>query len=172
MTQVNTMDYSAVQFPEYTAKITVARYSADEVVQRFISLYDCMSFREQLDELGFGRFQFSRRAKARREYKALCIAMWHLALHKSFPQDADNFYTMFCQTFPEVAGKGKKAVRMQGRVNIYIDLLHSKKDSDFMPVASYFAEVLRLEETDVARLRLKLSLTMRNLYNYIFDKLV
>ena len=39
-------------------------------------------------------------------------------------------------------------------------------------MAEYLAEVLALDAEDMRRLRLKLSLFMRNLYTMIFDRLV
>ena len=69
-------------------------------------------------------------------------------------------------------GDTKESARLRGRVGIYVDLLRQKKDSDFLPVASYLAEVLALNAEDSHRLRLKISLIMRNLYSLIFGKLV
>jgi hypothetical protein len=41
-----------------------------------------------------------------------------------------------------------------------------------VPVAAYLAEILALNDNDMRRLRLKLSLITRHLYTLIFDKLV
>lgn len=155
-----------------TARISVAHYSAEEVVQRFFSLYNCIDFKEKLEELEIGTFQFVRRKKAMQELKALSIALWNLALQKSFPSNADDFFQVFCRELPDLADGGKKAQQMQGRIENYLDLLNEKKDADFLPVASYLSEVLALNAEDMHRLRVRLSLMTRKLFKHVFDHLV
>lgn len=153
-------------------RISVTKYSAEEVIRQFLGLYNCMDFKAELEDVGIGRFQFLRRKKALREFRALCISLWGLALQKSFPQDAADFFREFCEKSPVLAASGRDAARLRNRVNIYVDLLNPHKDTDFQPVAGYLAEVLALESGDLPRLRLKLSLIIRNLYVLIFNKLV
>jgi len=172
MAQVNPIFFDPDDDSDVQSRISVAKYSADEVIRQFLALYDCMDFRAELEDLGIGRFQFGRRKKALRELKALCIALWGLALQKSFPDDAFDFFTEFREKAPDLNGPGPEPGRLHTRVNIYIDLLNPKKDADFLPVATYLAEVLALDKGDLARLRLKLSLIIRNLYIMIFNKLV
>ena len=107
-----------------------------------------------------------------REFRALSIALWGLALQKSFPNDADAFFQEFRTALPVMFPAAKERELMENRINIYVDCLSVKKDADFLPVASYLAEVLALDAEDMRRLRLKLSLIMRNLYTLIFDRLV
>jgi len=154
------------------ARVSVAHYTADEVIRQFLAVYNCFDFRAELEDIGITRMQFVRRKKAVRELRAICIALWGLALQKSFPKDAGLFFAEFRETAPVLAGGGKEAVRLHERVNEYIDLLAPKRDADFSPVADYLAKVLALHARDVARLRLKLSLIIRNLYVLIFDRLV
>ena len=71
-----------------------------------------------------------------------------------------------------LAGSGREAARLHERVNAYIELLALQKDTNFSPVAEQLAKHLALSAKDVPRLRLKLSLIIRNLYVLIFDKLV
>jgi hypothetical protein len=153
-------------------RVSIARYSAGEVIEQFLALYACLDFRHELEELGVSRFQFVRRKKALRELKALSIALWGLALQKSFPLDAADFFNQFRSVAPDLAGQGKSPRDMHARVNIYVDLLAGKRDTDFVPVAAYLAEILAINDNDLRRLRLKLSLITRNLYTLIFDKLV
>jgi hypothetical protein len=171
------MTYANDTFPqELTAgeavRVSIARYSAGEVIEQFLALYNCLDFRHELEDVGISRFQFARRKKALRELKALSIALWGLALQKSFPLDAADFFSQFRSVAPDLVGQRKSALDMQNRVNIYVDLLAGKRDTDFVPVAAYLAEILALNDNDLRRLRLKLSLITRNLYTLIFDKLV
>lgn len=152
-------------------RVTVAHYTADEVIRQFLALYNCLDFKSELAELGIGRFQFLRRRKALRDFRALCIALWGLALTKSFPNDAEEFFTVFMASAPALVGGGEGA-RLLDRVGVFGKLLLPKKDADFLPVAEYMAEVLAPSAGDRPRLRLKLSLIIRNLYMLIFNRLV
>lgn len=154
------------------ARVSVAHYTADEVIQQFLALYNCMDFKAELEEIGIGKFQFGRRRKALREFKALCIALWGLALQKSFPYDARDFFQEFQKKAPDLTARGQAAEQLRNRLNIYVDLLSPKKDADFLPVAEYLSEILALNAEDCRRLRLKLSLIIRQLYMLIFNKLV
>jgi hypothetical protein len=155
-----------------SSRISVAHYSADEIINRFLELYSSMDFKAKVTELGISSLHIRRRGKALREFRAICIALWGLALQKSFPQEAQAFFEQFLVTAPFLAGKGKECARLQARVGIYVNLLADKKDTDFLPVAYYLAEVLALNAEDMRRLRLKISLLTRNLYTLIFDCLV
>lgn len=155
-----------------SSRISVAHYSAEEVVSQFFALYDCFDFKAELLDLGISPLQIRRRKKARREFRAICIALWGVALQKSFPQEAGAFFERFMGTAPFLNGKSKECGRLQNRVNIYVDLMAEKKDTDFLPVAEYLSEVLALNDEDMRRLRLKVSLITRNLYTSIFDRLV
>jgi hypothetical protein len=149
----------------------VARYSAEEIILQFLSLYNCMDFKTILEEMGVGRFHFLLRHRALREIKALCIALWRTALLKSFPQDAEAVFTEFCATVPALADGSKEAQRLHARLDAYVTLLAPRQDADFLPVADYLAQALDLQPHS-PRQRLKLSLILRNLYTLIFNKLV
>ncbi len=153
-------------------RISTREYSAGEIIGQFLAIYNSMDFTSELEFLGISRFHVFRRRKALREFRALCIALWGLALEKSFPKDSAQFFDEFRASSPVLAGDGKAARQMHSRVAAYRDILDEKKDTDFLPVAGYLAAELSLHAEDVRRLRLKLSLFMRNLYTLIFDKLV
>jgi len=153
-------------------RVSVAHYGADEVIRQFLGLYYSLDFKAELADLGITRWQFLRRGKAVRALRAICIALWGLALQKSFPNDAGDFFAEFRARAPMLAGSWKETARLHESVNAYVELLAPKKDADFSPVASHLAAILALHPEDAPRLRVKLSLIIRNLYVLIFDKLV
>jgi len=170
--QEHTVSNAADEEEDGRLRVSVAHYTADEVIRQFLGLYNCLDFKAELEDIGISRIQFLRRGKALREFRAISIALWGLALQKSFPNDAGDFFAEFREKAPLLAGSGRETARLHERVNAYIELLAPKKDTDFSPVADHLAKVLALHAGDVARLRLKLSLIIRNLYVLIFDKLV
>lgn len=151
---------------------TTVRYDADEVVLQFRVLIDSMDFRAELADLGIGPLQVLRRKKTLRELRALSIALWGLALQKSFPQDAGEFFVRYVETDALLNATGKEPGKLRQRLEEYIQLLDIKKDRDFLPVAGHLAEKITPKSKDLARTRLKLSLIIRNLYNLIFTRLV
>ncbi len=152
------------------ARITPAKYTAEEVASQFQALYDSMDYGAEVAGLGFGALQWDRKKKALREFKALSVALWGVALRRSFPQDAEAFFTYFLENTPVFAGKDGSVLRT--RVNIYVDMLRAKQETDFMPVAAYFAEVLGMTAQDAKALSLRVSLILRNVYTLIFERLV
>ena len=154
------------------ARITKAQYEASEVVDIFQQLFDSFDFAHELQDMGITRLQILRRKKALRELKALTIAFWRLALEKSFPEDAEDFFTAYCSHSPVIANKSREAASIRASLGIYCTLLEEKKDADFSPIAAHLAEILALNDADMSRLKFKLSLIMRSLYSTIFKNLV
>jgi hypothetical protein len=153
-------------------RIRVTQYSAEEVVKQFLGLYACMDFEAELTGMGIGRFRFFLRRKAARELSALFIALWHLALQKSFPRDAGHFFSVFRESADVLNNGSREAVELGLCLDNYVELVQHKKDADFLPVAEYMTRSLALKTGDFVRQRLKLSLHIRKLYMLIFNKLV
>lgn len=151
---------------------SVAEYSSEEVIGQFLALYSGMDFKTELAALDVSRLYPSRRKRVLREFQGLAIALWRLALLKSFPNDAERFFQEFLEKSPIMNTLDSSGEEMQLRVREYVELLEPKKDKDFFPVADYLADVLALSDDEVHRLRLKISLLMRTTYARIFEKLV
>lgn len=163
---------SSASFPSSSDRVTPALYESDEVFQHFEALYLSLDFRTELADMDIGALQLARKKLALREFRALTIALWGVALERSFPQDANAFFRDFREKASFLNADTKESNLLQNRVNIYVDMLNPKKDKDFLPVAHYLTEVLGIAAPDMAHMRLKLSLTIRTLYNLIFDRLV
>ena len=151
---------------------TPVQYTAEEIVQNFQALLESLDFKNELSELGIGSMQVLRRKKTLRELRALSIALWGLALQKSFPNDAGEFFVHYAETDPVLTAKGRGPQQLRQRLEEYIQLLDVKKEKDFLPIAGHLAEKITIKSKDLPRTRLKLSLIIRNLYNLVFSKLV
>jgi hypothetical protein len=155
-----------------TSYASAAEYSLEDVLGQFLALYSGMDFNGELDELGLNRFNTTRRRRIQREFQGLSIALWHLALCKSFPDNADLFFQEFKKKSPVTNSSDSSGEEMRLRIDAYIELMQEKKDTDFLPVAGYLADIVARDNTDMQSLRLKLSLIIRSLYTRIFTKLV
>lgn len=147
-------------------------YTAHEVARTFTAQLEAFDFNEELRDIGLGRFQFIKRARAKTQMLSLSIALWKLALKRSFPADAENFFQHYMETSPLLNGDGKREKRMKACVLEYVALLTPKGDTDFSGVAEHMAEAFYPQAEDQASLRLKLSLHIRTFYTFIFDRLI
>ncbi len=144
-------------------------YAADEVSRTFQELLQTFDFRYEMKELGIGFFG---RGRARKQFIALCVGLWGLALEKSFPRDAADFFSHFLNSSPLAAGEKKGARRMRELVDGYVALLSVKKETDFSAVADHMVTVLDLGGTGGRSRQLKLALMVRTLYNAIFSRMI
>lgn len=147
-------------------------YTAEEVAKRFTDLLAAFDFAAELHELGIGQWSPFKRSQAKKQLTAIHIALWHIALERSFPNDAEVFFTHFCTTYPSLLGDKRSAKKLRDLVARYDALVAEKKDTDFTGVADTLVETLGILETDKRRQRLKLSLRIRTVYEFIFQKMI
>lgn len=147
-------------------------YTAEEVARTFSDLLATFNFAFELNELGIGSLSIFKRRQAKKRLIALSIALWHVALEKSFPNDAEAFFTHFRETYSPLVGEKSGARKMRDLLDRYNALVGEKKDGDFTKVAEDFIDSFKLEPPDRAKLQLKLSLRIRTIYDLIFEKMI
>jgi len=147
-------------------------YTAEEVSQAFTALRQSLDFSREYKELGIGMFSIGKRRLVLRQFTALSIALWKLALARSFPNDAESFFAYFTKNSPLLAGRGKKAEYMRGQTAAYTALLGPAGDKDFSVAAHHMIAALGFHDEDRSRYSLKLSLRIRALYTDIFTYLI
>lgn len=147
-------------------------YTAQEVGRTFAELLATFDFKAEMFGLGIGRFAILKRVTAKRHLTAISIALWHIALEKSFPNNAEAFFSHFTETYPPLMGGKGGAKKLRDLVIHYDALIAKKKDSDFTTVADTLVETLNIAETDKRRQQLRLSLQVRAIFELIFNKLI
>lgn len=147
-------------------------YTAEEVGRTFSAQLENFDFSEELKDLGIGVLSLIKRSQGTQQFTALSIALWKLALARSFPEDAENFFSYFLENSPLLTGDGKKAKKLRAAVLEYVELLAEKGDMDFSAIADHLVRALKLSGPELPRQRLKTSLRVRALYSFIFDKLI
>ena len=158
--------------PSQAGRTTLTQYSADEVIANFQALYDSYDFAADVEELHFSLLQFKKRNLALQELRVVSIALWYMALKRSFPDKAEEFFAAYRAKAPFLNQPPKKAAQRQARLNTYLDLLRAKAETDFSPVAAYFADIFAAKHQEGAKIQLKLSLVVRQMYKLIFERLV
>lgn len=147
-------------------------YSAAEVCRNFMDLLATFDFAVAFQELGIGSLSVFKRNMAKKRLTAISIALWHVALEQSFPQNTEEFYAYFLEHYRPLQGDGKAAQKLRQFLEEYDSLVQQKKNTDFTCVADNLALVFKISEKDKARQQLRLSLHVRSLYDLIFDKLI
>ena len=147
-------------------------YTAEEVGRTFAALLATFDFAAELRDLGIGALSVFKRGQAKKRLTAVSIALWHVALEKSFPNDAGAFYAHFVATYPPLSAARNSARKLRHLVDEYDALVAEKKDTDFTSVAENLADYFKLDGEERRKQQLKLSLRIRAIYELIFDKLI
>lgn len=147
-------------------------YTAEEVARTFTELLGTLTFLPELHDLGISSLHVIKRRRVKRHLAALSIALWHVALEKSFPHDAQIFFTHFRETYPPLLGEKRGTKTLRELVDRYDALVAEKKDGDFTGVAEELINAFSPDPSDRAKLQLRLSLRVRSIYHLIFEKLI
>lgn len=155
----------------FAAETLDARALIEEALANFAVLSDDADYDGVMDMLGLGKFQFLRRKQMRTELGGLRIALWRLALSRSFPNDADNMFDEFLRRYA-ASHPDKRGQTTIERAREYWGMLQPGGDSDFNAVARHLTSFLDLDSNIERGITLKLALHIRNDYRFIFDRLI
>lgn len=150
-------------------------YSMEEVLQAWNVLFGQMDFSLELEALQLSRLAFRRRKEALLALKGLSLALWHLALSRSFPRDYQTFYEHFWQHLDDESQTEKQRIRvaaLRGRADDYIEQLANNGSADFTAVSEYLMQSCASEKSRGATTRLRLVLLIRQRYERIFAQLL
>lgn len=148
-----------------------ALYTKEGVFKNFEEILKSLELKQHIAELGCGMNSFFGKGRSLAEFTAMCVALWKLALEKSLPNDAENFFAEFMAT-SRILGKGKKRTRMTELVNAYNKLFEARKTDNFSVISMHIADTLANADADRKTLQLRISLTIRKFYQLIFDHLI
>lgn len=141
-----------------------------EAMDNFSALLADTSFARELELLGIGRFQFLLRKQMIAEFKGLYIALWRLALARSFPGVADAMFSSFLHGYL-LKHKDKAARHIAQRAREYWGMILPGGDSDFTAVARHIISFME-EPEDNRALTLKVALHIRKIYCFLFERLI
>lgn len=143
----------------------------EEALANFAVLIDDLDFNQALELMGIGRFQFLRRKQMLIELRGLYMAIWRLALGRSFPQTADAMFTTFLRRYTH-SHPDKIGLKISERAVQYWGMLQPSGDADFHNVARHLISFVTAGDEEPRALILKLALHIRSAYRFIFDRLI
>ncbi|MFV0422013.1 hypothetical protein [Oleidesulfovibrio sp.] len=148
-------------------------YSSDEVIRNFTAVLGSYTFVQEMQTLRVGRLQFRKKKKVLREFTALFIALWRIALDKSFPEDAELIFEEFVSRLSNHLNQSSKNTKLLlQQIEVYQTLLDEKRDADFSEVAVFITQQLETDPAEQLKTKHKLALLIRATYTLIFDRLI
>lgn len=149
-----------------------AAYDIAEVLDNFDALLRGVDFDNEMQMLGIGRFSLFARRDMLLELRALYIALWYLALQRSFPDAAEKIFEAFLQRHTARAPRKPREALLRERAQQYNDMLRETGDRDFTAVSRHLLSQRRMDESALKPLSLRLALHLRSTYTFIFDRLI
>ena len=140
-------------------------------LDNFKALLADADFTLELELLGVRRMQFMRRGQMQAELMGLYIALWRLALARSFPADADSMFEAFQNEYAQ-EHKDKRSAHILRRAREYWAMLEPRGDSDFSEVARHLCSFSTQDPHQARSINLKLVLHIRKIYKLVFDRLI
>ena len=142
-----------------------------EALDNFMVLIDDLDYKAAYEILEIGPLHFLRRNHMFIELKGLHMALWRLALSRSFPNDAERMFPAFLRNY-SLKHPGAKDSRIVERATEYWGMLTPASTGDFSILARHLLSFSpKRQGNDKARI-LKLALYLNNSYNLIFDRLI
>ncbi|MDR2054677.1 MAG: hypothetical protein LBQ10_02220 [Desulfovibrio sp.] len=146
--------------------------SAEQLaLKNFAALLADTDFAAELELMGIGRMQFLLRRQMLMEWRGLYMALWRLALEKSFPHDADAMFAAFASRYRD-SHPDKLSGASLRRAEEYWAMLAPAGETDFNPAARHLASFFGNSAHALRSLSLKLALHIRKTYKNIFDRLL
>lgn len=146
--------------------------SAEQLaLKNFAALLADTDFAAELELMEIGRMQFLLRRRMLVEWRGLFMALWRLALEKSFPQAADAIFAVYAARHQDNCPDklNRESLRRAGE---YWAMLAPAGETDFSPAARHLASFFSGSTHDLRSLSLKLALHIRKTYKNIFDRLL
>lgn len=151
--------------------MTQGGYTIEEVIANFMALLNDADFSQELAMLKVGKFQFMRRRQLLLEFRALYIGLWRLALASSFPVDGEHIFQTFLQEYA-ASHQSMSTSRLLTRGQQYADILLAEGDKNYTSISLHILSFIPLDEKDRKAKSLRLALSIRQLYKFIFDRLI
>ena len=147
-------------------------YTHEEVIANFQALIDSWNFKAELKRLGINAMQIMRRKQMLLEFTGLFIGLWRLALTRSFPEDGRQIFEGYLEYCLSASKNDKKAQQLVERARQYAEMLALRGDTDFSEVSRHLMSFLPLPEAARKSATLKLALDIRQMYNFIFERMI
>lgn len=143
-----------------------------DVADNFMALLSDFNYADEMELLNIGKLNLVLRKNLSKEFETLYIALWYSCLKTSFPENYETIFQLFLKNnFPKKY-KGAKLQEMENRIQLYIELLGNTASTDLTPITHHLLSFLKFDEETQPAIKMKITLHLRKVYTYLFERLI
>lgn len=143
-----------------------------DVANNFMALLSDFNYSDEMELLEISKLNLILRKNLSKEFETLYIALWYSCLKTSFPQNYDAIFQVFLENNLTQKYKGAKLQEIKNRIQLYIELLGNTASTDLTPITHHLLSFLNFDEATQPAIKMKITLHLRKVYTYIFERLI
>lgn len=143
-----------------------------DIASNFMALLSDFNYADEMELLNVGRLNLTLRKDLSYEFESLYIALWYNCLKTSFPQNYDEIFQEFIKNNLPAKYKNHKLQEINRRIQLYIELLGNNAGTDLSPISHHLLSFLKFNEAGQRAYEMKITLHLRKVYTYIFERLI
>ena len=129
-----------------------------DVANNFMALLSDFNYADEMELLNISKLNLIVRKNLSKEFETLYIALWYNCLKTSFPENYDAIFQTFLDNNLTTKYKGAKLEEIKNKIQLYIDSLGNTASTDLTPNQPTY--------------KMKITLHLRKVYTYIFERLI
>ena len=137
-----------------------------------MALLSDFNYSDEMELLEISKLNLILRKNLSKEFETLYIALWYSCLKTSFPQNYDAIFQVFLENNLTQKYKGAKLQEIKNRIQLYIELLGNTASTDLTPITHHLLSFLNFDEATQPAIKMKITLHLRKVYTYIFERLI
>lgn len=143
-----------------------------DVANNFMALLSDFNFSDEMELLEISKLNLILRKNLSKEFETLYIALWYSCLKTSFPDNYEAIFQVFLENNLTQKYKGAKLQEMKNRIQLYIELLGNTASTDLTPITHHLLSFLNFDEATQPAIKMKITLHLRKVYTFIFERLI
>lgn len=143
-----------------------------DVANNFMALLSDFNYADEMELLNISKLNLILRKNLSKEFETLYIALWYSCLKTSFPETYEAIFQVFLKNNLPQKYKGAKLQEIKNRIQLYIELLGNTASTDLTPITHHLLSFLKFEEETQPAIIMKITLHLRKVYTYIFERLI
>lgn len=143
-----------------------------DVANNFMALLSDFNYADEMELLNISKLNLIVRKNLSKEFETLYIALWYNCLKTSFPQTYEAIFQTFLSNNLTTKYKGVKLEEIKNKIQLYIDSLGNTASTDLTPITNHLLSFLKFDEANQPTYKMKVTLHLRKVYTYIFERLI
>ena len=143
-----------------------------DVANNFTALLSDFDYADEMELLNISRLNFVLRKNLSQEFEVLYIALWYNCLKTSFPETYEAIFQQFLKYNLPQKYKRAKLQEITTRIQMYIELMGNNASTDLTPISHHLLSFLKFDEASQRTYEMKITLHLRKVYTYLFERLI